>query len=96
MRALESDSLRARPLACLAVAALARHADDDHELARQAFDTALGLASPDERSWVLRHLVPALPEPWVAEALDHARSAVAAGYLCTLPNALVGRLGSLG
>lgn len=71
-RDLCRESDQAEPLAALAVAALDSRADSE-ALLREALDAALGLASPDEYSWVLRRLAPVLPKAWVREALDALR-----------------------
>lgn len=72
VRDLRWDSDQAEPLTALAVATLESQGDGE-ALLREAFDVALGLASPGDSLWVLRRLACVLPEAWVREALDALR-----------------------
>ena len=95
VRDLDRVSDKAKPLAALAIAALDSRADGE-ALLREAFDVTLGLALPDQCSWVLRQLAPVLPEAWVREALEAARSRLELGNRWTCLTALAARLGALG
>lgn len=93
---LRYEEDRAEPLAALAVAITLTGRMGAEPLLRQAFTAALALSSPQERSRVLRRIAPVLPEEWVREALDEARSGLEKGIRWTLMQALSIRLGVLG